>query len=132
MGNCITFRRVVAWMDDGEWDLLDSESPLHCTQSPTSQSEQQSIITKSTHEDVKLKHPAESLTAATKPTHEVRIKISKKQLAELLRQAESKGLPVQDVLLNLADTTKPRRVRHRNRIGQCWRPGLQSIPEIIE
>jgi hypothetical protein len=65
-----------------------------------------------------------------KPTHEVRIKITKKQLAEVLRQAESKGLPVQDVLASLIETAKTPRVRHR--IGQCWRPGLQSIPEIVE
>ncbi|KAJ1700923.1 hypothetical protein LUZ63_000702 [Rhynchospora breviuscula] len=133
MGNCITFQRVVSWVDDGEWDFLEDESPEHCPEPPKFQEHAQPQATTSTKsiDEQDQKKPAEVLSAAaTKSTHEVRIKITKKQLAELLEQAESKGLPVQDVLASLLETGKPHRVKHR--IGQCWRPALQSIPEIVE
>ncbi|KAJ4801397.1 DUF4228 domain protein [Rhynchospora pubera] len=132
MGNCITFQRVVSWVDDGEWDF---ESPEHCPEPPKFHEHVQPQAptgTKSIDDEQDQKKTAEVLSAAaTKSTHEVRIKITKKQLDELLKQAESKGLPVQDVLASLLETGKPHQVKHRS-IGQCWRPALQSIPEIVE
>ncbi|OEL38870.1 hypothetical protein BAE44_0000111 [Dichanthelium oligosanthes] len=66
-------------------------------------------------------------------TTEVKIRITRKQLEELLRRVEDgkesgDGVPVRDVvseLLYVASTSS--NFRHREE-GQ-WRPSLQSIPE---
>ncbi|RLM84644.1 uncharacterized protein C2845_PM04G26030 [Panicum miliaceum] len=73
--------------------------------------------------------PAAGAAAAT----EVKIRITRKQLEELLRRVEGgkgsgDGVPVRDVvseLLVVASTSS--NFRHREE-GQ-WRPSLQSIPE---
>ncbi|CAL5062518.1 unnamed protein product [Urochloa decumbens] len=71
---------------------------------------------------------------APAPT-EVKIRITRKQLEELLRRVEGgkenggDGVPVRDViseLLYVASTSS--NFRHREEDGQ-WRPSLQSIPE---
>ncbi|PKA45645.1 hypothetical protein AXF42_Ash010985 [Apostasia shenzhenica] len=58
---------------------------------------------------------------------EVRIRISRKQLEELLRRAEAKGLPAQAVMADLVNLGQVcfREIGH----GQPWRPKLHSIPE---
>nr|CAB3458094.1 unnamed protein product [Digitaria exilis] len=69
-------------------------------------------------------------------TTEVKIRITRKQLEELLRRVEDGkhgegegGVPVRDVvseLLSVASTSS--NFRHREE-GHQWRPSLQSIPE---
>ncbi|CAN6175573.1 unnamed protein product [Urochloa humidicola] len=77
----------------------------------------------------------ESAPAAGAAPTEVKIRITKKQLEELLRRVEGgkesggDGVPVRDVvseLLYMASTSS--NFRHREEEGQ-WRPSLQSIPE---
>ncbi|KAF8669061.1 hypothetical protein HU200_051383 [Digitaria exilis] len=70
--------------------------------------------------------------AAAAATTEVKIRITRKQLEELLRRVEDGkhgGVPVRDVvseLLSVASTSS--NFRHREE-GHQWRPSLQSIPE---
>ena len=55
---------------------------------------------------------------------EIKIKISKKQLEELLGRTDVQGLTVEQVLARLMN------VSDRFEYHQCaWRPALQSIPE---
>lgn len=67
------------------------------------------------------KKPAVSSTVVT-------IKITKKQLEELLRRADMEGLPIQLLLSHLS---KESDAGHRNR-SRPWRPTLQSIAEVAE
>ncbi|KAE9614793.1 hypothetical protein Lal_00036006 [Lupinus albus] len=60
-------------------------------------------------------------------TSEVKIKITKKQLEELLVKMEMKELRVEQVLGELMEMT------HKsgyNSLHQPWKPALQSIPEV--
>ncbi|KAI3708548.1 hypothetical protein L2E82_37767 [Cichorium intybus] len=57
-------------------------------------------------------------------TTEVKIKISKKQLEELLGTTDVKGLTVQQVLAKLMNVSDGFESHQRP-----WRPELQSIPE---
>lgn len=75
---------------------------------------------------------AEELTARPKessaPSTEVRIRISKKQLEEFLRQAEIKGLPTRDVMIELINMS----MAESNEIihdQYHWKPALRSIAE---
>ncbi|CAI0379803.1 unnamed protein product [Linum tenue] len=56
---------------------------------------------------------------------EVKIKISKKQLTELLGNVDLKGLSVQQVLARLVAVSDEFEAHDQ----RSWRPNLQSIPE---
>ncbi|KAJ7963826.1 DUF4228 domain protein [Quillaja saponaria] len=58
------------------------------------------------------------------PAVEVKIKITKKQLEELLGRAQGKGLSVQQVLTQLINVGDRFEAHQRS-----WRPALKSIPE---
>ena len=66
-----------------------------------------------------------STTTTTSTT--VKIKITKKQLKELLGKAEVKGLSVQQILSQLMNASGDHRSYEPQQ--QSWRPNLQSIPE---
>ncbi|KAL0443377.1 UNVERIFIED_CONTAM: hypothetical protein Slati_2060400 [Sesamum latifolium] len=55
---------------------------------------------------------------------EVKIKISKKELEQLVKKADAEGLSVQQVLAQLMDVGDRFEAHQRS-----WRPALQSIPE---
>ncbi|KAK8953954.1 hypothetical protein KSP39_PZI001978 [Platanthera zijinensis] len=57
---------------------------------------------------------------------EVRIRISKKQLEELLRRAEVKGLDARDLMLDLINVSLGNSIDAH---GHQWRPVLNSIAE---
>ncbi|KAL0306371.1 UNVERIFIED_CONTAM: hypothetical protein Scaly_1237500 [Sesamum calycinum] len=55
---------------------------------------------------------------------EVKIKISRKELEQLVKKADAEGLSVQQVLAQLMDVGDRFEAHQRS-----WRPALQSIPE---
>ncbi|KAK3125152.1 hypothetical protein QOZ80_7BG0600960 [Eleusine coracana subsp. coracana] len=68
-------------------------------------------------------------------TDQVKIRITRKQLEELLRRVDDGnqdggvgGVPVREVISELLSDASSSSVRHRGAQGQ-WRPSLQSIPE---
>ncbi|KAG6471420.1 uncharacterized protein LOC122029688 [Zingiber officinale] len=107
MGNCIGLQKPVTWVDDGDGD---GDDDWGFATRKLSRKHQEGAATVDIEEQVK---------AAAKST-EIRIKISKKQLEELLKQVEAEGLPLLQVLAGLGEVE-----RH-------WRPKLQSIPEVAE
>ncbi|XP_058099667.1 uncharacterized protein LOC131244011 [Magnolia sinica] len=56
---------------------------------------------------------------------EVKIKITKKELEELLGKLDIQGMSIEKVLTQLMDAGGECHLRHRS-----WRPALQSIPEV--
>ncbi|KAF7112221.1 hypothetical protein RHSIM_RhsimUnG0250800 [Rhododendron simsii] len=74
--------------------------------------------------DVSSSPPSTTATSATKTT-EVKIKITKKQLEELLGKVEVQGLSVHQLLDQLMNASDRFVAQQRS-----WRPALQSIPEI--
>lgn len=69
-------------------------------------------------------NPENGLKASPSAIHEVKVKISKKQLEELLGRVDAKELSVQQVLEQLIDVGNQYEANQRS-----WRPALQSIPE---
>ncbi|XP_022717675.1 uncharacterized protein LOC111276131 [Durio zibethinus] len=63
-------------------------------------------------------------TSSATATHEVKVKITKKQLEELLGRVDVKELSVQQVLAQLINVSNQYEANQRS-----WRPALQSIPE---
>ncbi|KAH7843488.1 hypothetical protein Vadar_017178 [Vaccinium darrowii] len=66
-----------------------------------------------------------SSAASAEKTTEVKIKITKKQLEELLGKVEVQGLSVHQLLDQLMNASDRFEAHKRS-----WRPALQSIPEI--
>nr|XP_034897219.1 uncharacterized protein LOC118035710 [Populus alba] len=69
-----------------------------------------------------------SSSSTTTTSTTVKIKITKKQLKELLGKAEVKGLSVQQILSQLMNASGDHRSYDQPQ-QQSWRPNLQSIPE---
>ncbi|WOK91858.1 hypothetical protein Cni_G00549 [Canna indica] len=106
MGNCIELQKPVTWVDDED----DDWEPMEDRRSSR-------------------KHQGQTGNAKEKGSTEIRIKISKKQLEELLRQVDGQGLPLRQVLADLAGVADFGRLHEQER---HWRPRLQSIPEVAE
>ncbi|AES70334.1 hypothetical protein MtrunA17_Chr3g0098851 [Medicago truncatula] len=100
MGNCLKHQSSTKYLtkdDDDEWDFSAFEG----------------------------NSAGKSNGAAAKTTTEVKIKISKKQLEELLSKVDIRELRVEQVLAQL--------MNHSNgyeSLQRSWRPALQSIPEL--
>ena len=60
------------------------------------------------------------------PTTEVKIKITKKQLEELLGKVDMQGLSIQQVLSLLIKSN----VQYHETHQRSWKPSLKSIPEV--
>ncbi|KAJ6376575.1 hypothetical protein OIU76_025681 [Salix suchowensis] len=75
------------------------------------------------HKNTRDFRSSSSSTTGTK----VKIKITKKQLKELLGMAEVRELSVQQVLSQLMNVTSDHRSYEPQQLS--WRPNLQTIPE---
>ncbi|KAG8055126.1 hypothetical protein GUJ93_ZPchr0001g30001 [Zizania palustris] len=110
MGNCFKSQRAAAastWADDDEWE--------------EKQKQQQQL-------QLQLKEMA----AVEKMERvEVKIRVTRRQLQELLEKAagEGKGRPVEKVLAEMISSGK---VCDGQEAAGHWRPALQSIPEADE
>ncbi|XP_042410735.1 uncharacterized protein LOC122000390 [Zingiber officinale] len=110
MGNCSGLQRPVTWVDDEEdgWGVTESLLSVKLQEEEAASRNAKKKVERST--DVRI-----------------RIRISKKQLEELLHQADVQGLPLCRVLAGLVG--KPVRLEE---MEKHWRPKLLTIPEVAE
>ncbi|CAL9117360.1 hypothetical protein MUK42_04311 [Musa troglodytarum] len=121
MGNCIDVQKPILWVDDDDWETPEPESPVHCR-------EQEKAERAATGRSAEPPPAKEKQAAVGSSEIKIKIKISKKQMEELLRQVDEKGLSIERVL---ADLVVIGEVCLGSRDGH-WRPNLQSIPEVSE
>ncbi|KAF0918939.1 hypothetical protein E2562_027490 [Oryza meyeriana var. granulata] len=103
MGNCLKSQRAaVSWVDDDEW------------------------------EDEEQQHLHEMAAVDKMERVEVKIRVTRRQLQELLEKAagDGKGRPVEKVLAEMISSGKV--CYEQEATGHHWRPLLQSIPEADE
>ncbi|WOL15152.1 hypothetical protein Cni_G23933 [Canna indica] len=117
MGNCMDLRKPVAWVDDDDfWGAMGQNERI-------------------TYHGKKTKDPVleEKRGGGAGSRKEIKIKISKKQLEELLlqRAEDGKELAPQQVLADLLSMGEFMRLRdvHEYHDVHFWRPKLQTIPE---
>ncbi|PIN11175.1 hypothetical protein CDL12_16224 [Handroanthus impetiginosus] len=115
MGNCIRKGSFAEWGGD-DWGSLGSGDKNRTGENLYGRSSVQESSLLGEKDGVS----SGSLAQGT----EVKIKISKKQLEKLLKEADIEGLSVQQVLAKLNDGSH-RFEAHR----RSWRPALQSIAE---
>ncbi|GAB4849663.1 hypothetical protein Ancab_004458 [Ancistrocladus abbreviatus] len=111
MGNCIGHESQMQWGGEDWGSVLASE------REEMKEEEEEGLLA-----DNKLGLPKSSATTVA----EVKVRITKKQLGELLGKTGVQGLPVQQVLAHLMHVSAQFEVNHI----RTWRPGLQSIPEV--
>ncbi|KAK1303519.1 hypothetical protein QJS10_CPB11g01331 [Acorus calamus] len=104
MGNCVDRHRSTMWAEEEDDEGVDRTAV-----------EQESLL---------------RTTTAT----ELKIKITKRQLEEMLRRVEAQGVPLQNVIAQLLSLTKEGDGGSvggggGSGEGRHWRPALQSIPE---
>ncbi|KAG6537495.1 uncharacterized protein LOC122003590 [Zingiber officinale] len=122
MGNCIELQKPILWVDDDYDDADDMEAAAESPAYRRAAKPKAAEVIPTSAAGCKERATAVAST-------EIKIKMSKKQLQELLRQVEEQGLPlqklmadllvVQEICLENRDVTK----------DAHWRPNLQSIPE---
>ncbi|MQM09239.1 hypothetical protein Taro_042110 [Colocasia esculenta] len=114
MGNCVRRQAAVSWAEDDEeeWEWADA---VH-----------REVKTEEAHQQLLGEKGPGVLRAAT----EVKIKITKKQLEELLRKVDAQGLPLQQLLTHLVSGASDVDALHDR--ARHWRPALQSIPEAAD
>lgn len=125
MGNCIRHESSVQWGGD-DWGSAENEELYgNDTDCDNMGDNNKAMIT----EEKGLLGGAErSFTKSSSTTTtatEVKIKITKKQLEELLGKVDLKELSVQQVLAQLINVSDRFDSHPRS-----WRPALQSIPEV--
>lgn len=112
MGNCLRRDGEAAQWAGEEWDFLAAQDD----------DGREELLSDSKKKKCSTAEMAAASTTAT----EVKIKITKRQLEELLGKVDVKEMSVQQVLAQLMGVGDQfHESRHRH-----WRPVLQSIPEL--
>ncbi|KAL0000823.1 hypothetical protein SO802_014604 [Lithocarpus litseifolius] len=124
MGNCIRHESSVQWGGD-DWGSAEKDE-LYGNDTDCGMGDNNNAMIM---EEKGLLGGAErsftKSSSTTTTTTEVKIKITKKQLEELLGKADLKELSVQQVLAQLISVSGRFDSHPRS-----WRPALQSIPEV--
>ncbi|XVE50630.1 hypothetical protein DITRI_Ditri01bG0178900 [Diplodiscus trichospermus] len=128
MGNCLRHHSSSKWAGD-DWGTSaanDEDDGFFVYETGRDTCEYKSAI------NIKEKglignHQKNGFTSSSPATtiNEVKVKITKKQLEELLGRADVKELSVQQVLARLINVSDQYEADQRS-----WRPALQSIPEV--
>lgn len=128
MGNCIEVQKPILWVDDDDDDDDDYDDADDMETAGESPAYRRAAKPKAA-EGIPTSPVGCKEGATAVASTEIKIKMSKKRLQELLRQVEEQGLPlhilladllvVREICLESGDVTKEAH----------WRPNLQSIPE---
>ncbi|XP_059664169.1 uncharacterized protein LOC132309934 [Cornus florida] len=111
MGNCLIRESSVHWGGE-DWGSLASEKSF-------------SGHDMSYNKATKIEEDKKLLGEDKEMVTEVKIKITKEQLEEMLGTVDVQGLSVQQVLTQLMNVSDRFETHQRS-----WRPALQSIPEV--
>ncbi|CAL5335597.1 unnamed protein product [Camellia sinensis] len=125
MGNCICIgsKSSIVWAGD-EWEdesmHMEAKKPNREKQRLVAQNRAFSSSSSSSSSSTSLS------SASSTSSTEVKIKITKKQLEELLGRGEVHHMPVVQVVSSLIDASDRFEIQHQ----RSWRPTLNSIPEV--
>ncbi|KAL9667869.1 hypothetical protein QQ045_002238 [Rhodiola kirilowii] len=123
MGHCLKKESAVEWGGE-EWEFLSSK-PRKSAAAPTPFSSSSSEADSKRMENKCKKVEEEEMKKKKEGMEQVRIKITKKQLEELLGKVEVQSLSVHEMMSCLITEIEPQEEDH------CWRaPVLKTIQEL--
>ncbi|CAN1126211.1 hypothetical protein LINPERHAP2_LOCUS3300 [Linum perenne] len=119
MGNCCKGVSSAAVHDDGDdWELL----PLH--------NNHETVLFDAASSDKNRLLPVSSTSSLSSGREQVKIKVSKRELEELISRVETQGLSSEQILARLI-LSGSCDVRDDDDDRRCWKPVLQTIPEVF-
>ncbi|CAN1811100.1 hypothetical protein LINPERHAP1_LOCUS26130 [Linum perenne] len=119
MGNCCKGVSSAAVHDDGDdWELL----PLHNNHETV-------LFDGAASSDKNRLLPVSSTSSLSSGREQVKIKVSKRELEELISRVETQGLSSEQILARLI-LSGSCDVRDDDDDRRCWKPVLQTIPEV--
>ncbi|EEF39374.1 uncharacterized protein LOC8282892 [Ricinus communis] len=130
MGNCLRRESSMQWGGD-DWGSpapevqLFSSSTRHVRQENITNIEEKGLLIGDNKGTTISPTSAAAAGATTSSCRELKIKITKKQLEELLGRVDMNELSIEQVLVQLVKVSDSSFETHR----RSWRPNLQSIPE---
>ncbi|XP_058099634.1 uncharacterized protein LOC131243986 [Magnolia sinica] len=117
MGNCLRYQSSMTWAGND----LESKSSNMIFEHDT----HDGICHDRVQNDMEMEEERSISKNKTVSSTEVKIKVTKRQLEELLARFDIQGMSVEQVLTQLMNGGGDCHARH-----QSWRPTLQSIPEV--
>ncbi|CAN0912620.1 hypothetical protein LINGRAPRIM_LOCUS574 [Linum grandiflorum] len=122
MGNCCKGVSSAAVHDSDEWEL------------PLAHNHKTVLFDGAASSDKNRLLPVSSTSSSSSPGREqVKIKVSKRELEDLISRIETQGLSSQQILARLI-LSRGGGDQFRGVFGEddrrCWKPVLQSIPEV--
>ncbi|KAB1200742.1 hypothetical protein CJ030_MR0G006496 [Morella rubra] len=121
MGNCcVRGSRAMVWAGD-DWGSLTSKRK---EAEATCNTEKQRLL----GENGAVALSSFATGTSTAASREVKIKITKKELEELVGRMDGQGMFAKEILARLMEAGDDRdgKMEHQ----RSWRPALQSIPEV--
>ncbi|KAF5474789.1 hypothetical protein F2P56_006653 [Juglans regia] len=129
MGNCCRREsRSMVWAGD-DWGSLTSKIDEEADHQNTNYNVERLRLLGENGDFALSNSPTSTGTTTGAATREVRVKITKKELEELVGRVDVRGLSAKQVLAQLMDAADHiyDEAEHDHR---SWRPALQSIPEV--
>ncbi|KAG8386129.1 hypothetical protein BUALT_Bualt03G0116900 [Buddleja alternifolia] len=123
MGNCIRKGSSAQWGGE-DWGSFGSGNKTRTRGDLYDEEPKNYTYTQEKSVSIDGESKDDYLSSSLAGGTEVKIKVSKKQLEQLLIKADSEGLTVQEVLARLMDVGDQFEAHRRS-----WSPDLQSIPE---
>ncbi|GAV86404.1 DUF4228 domain-containing protein [Cephalotus follicularis] len=123
MGNCLRHNSSsMVWAGDdwGSVTLPDRHHEVLFDEAVTISNTEKKMLL-----DDEKRNSSTSLFASSS-TREMKIKITKRELEELIRKVDMQGLSLEQVLAQMINGNDGYQLEHQ----RSWRPVLQSIPEV--
>ncbi|CAA7053210.1 unnamed protein product [Microthlaspi erraticum] len=117
MGNCLRHESEMHWAGEDWDDFIRGDDHHHS--SKTSIEAKKVVVTGN--------------CKSSDPTHEIKIRLTKKQLQDLLSKVNAHGLTFRQQALSCPSSVnrKTDGYEEANHKGRLWPPVLKSIPEVI-
>ncbi|XWS11216.1 hypothetical protein CRYUN_Cryun38cG0065200 [Craigia yunnanensis] len=127
MGNCLRPQSSAQWAGDdwGTSAVKDKDDGFFVNETRRDTCDYKGTMNIEEKGILGIQEKISFTTVSAITTHEVKVKITKKQLEELLGKVDVKELSVQQVLAQLINVSNQYETNQRS-----WRPALQSIPEV--
>ncbi|XVF03875.1 hypothetical protein REPUB_Repub05bG0030600 [Reevesia pubescens] len=124
MGNCLRHQSSTQWAGD-DWGTSATDDRFFTSETRRDTCEDKVMMNIEEKRLLENHKKIGFTTSSDTTTHEVKVKITKKQLEELLGRVDVKELSVQQVLAQLINVSNQYEANQRS-----WRPALKSIPEV--
>ncbi|OVA11476.1 Protein of unknown function DUF4228 [Macleaya cordata] len=129
MGNCCRHESSTTWAGD-DWGTPKSETftkEMSKTSTTSEENEEKNLLS-CTHHQHENDNQKNGKSSSSSSSTEVKIRITKKELEELLGKIDVQGLSVEQIIAQLMNSTSDDDQYHAQQ--RSWRPALQSIPEV--